>query len=71
MKTIPMQPVASSNISAVGHDPDTNTMAVEFKSGGVYHYPNTTADEVAALQSAESVGAHFHRYHRHRFSVKQ
>lgn len=54
-------PVDSSNISSVGFDKDTGTLAVEFKSGGVYHYhnvPKTIYDEFLADKSQ---GSHFHK----------
>jgi hypothetical protein len=33
-----MQPVNSSNIAAIGYDPETQTLAIEFRSGGTYEY---------------------------------
>ena len=39
---IALSPVKSSQIAAIGHDPITNTMAIQFASktgaGSVYHY---------------------------------
>lgn len=52
-------PVQSSNIKAIGHDPQTNTMDVEFSSGKVYRYSEVNADEHMALIRAKSVGSHF------------
>ena len=54
-----MQPVQSSNIAAIGHDPSAGTLAVRFVSGGVYHYPDVPAEEHAAFAGAKSVGQHF------------
>ncbi len=31
-------PVESSNIASIGYDPDSDTLEVEFHSGGVYQY---------------------------------
>jgi hypothetical protein len=62
---IPMEPVKSSQIAAVGHDPDTNTLAVQFKSGGTYHYANVTPEQFDGLRGADSVGSHFHQTIRH------
>lgn len=60
---IPMSPPAkaSSQVVAMGHDPATNTLAVQYKSG-TYHYPGITAAQFAALQAAESVGAHMGKH---------
>jgi hypothetical protein len=35
---IPMEPVESSNLSAIGYDPERSILAVAFKSGAIFHY---------------------------------
>ena len=63
---IPMMPVESSQIAAIGHDAATSTLAIQFKSksgpGSVYHYQNFTADLFAAFAGAESIGSHFGKH---------
>ena len=54
-------PVESSMIKSVGHDPNTQTLEVEFKNGKVSTYP-ATADEHQALLSASSIGQHFNQH---------
>lgn len=54
---IPMTAVESSQVAEIGHDPATNTLAVRYSRGGLYHYPNVTAARFADLQKAKSVGA--------------
>lgn len=56
------QPVISSNIKSVGHDPETNTLEVEFKDGGVYSFGNVDSDKHQSMMSAQSVGSHFHKH---------
>lgn len=64
---ITMQPVQSSQIAAIGHDPATNTLAIRFtrgygrdqRPGSLYHYSNVDADTFAAFLAAESKGRHF------------
>ena len=59
---IPLNPVESHKIGAIGYDPETRTLAVIFaKSKGdtVYHYSNFEPDEYKAFISAESLGRHF------------
>lgn len=61
---IPMTPVASSQIHAIGHDPATNTLAIQFKgkdggAGSIYHYENVTPHQHAEFMAATSIGAHF------------
>jgi hypothetical protein len=56
-------PCESSRIAAHGHDPETNTLALQFKNkngaGPVYHYAGFTASDYAAFTGAESLGRHF------------
>jgi len=58
---VPLKPVNTSNIEAIGHDPASNTLAVRFKGGSVYHYDNVPAEKHAALMAAPSIGSHFHQ----------
>jgi hypothetical protein len=65
--TIEMRDVDSSQIHSIGHDPETNTLAIRFYSGwgdkkrvgSLYHYQNFTAEDFEAFKSAESLGKHF------------
>lgn len=60
---IALSPVESSQISQIGYDSATNTMAVQFKSksgtGSTYHYANVTPDHFSDFQKSKSVGSHF------------
>lgn len=62
---IAMDSVESSQIASIGHDAETNTLAIRFASkkdgspGSLYHYSNFTAEDFAAFKSAESTGSHF------------
>lgn len=56
---IALKPVQSSSLAAVGHDPATNTLAVRFTNGSVYHYADVPAAEAEALLASPSVGAYF------------
>ena len=57
-------PVTSSNISAIGYDPETRTLEIEFKGGGIYSYEGVTAEKASALLAADSIGSHFHKHIR-------
>ncbi len=59
MNLIPMNPVTSGSLSAVGYDPVTYTLAVQFKSGAIYHYANVDSNTHQALMNAESKGSFF------------
>lgn len=66
-KPIPLQDVKSSQIHSIGHDPETNTLAIRFyrgygreqRPGSLYHYANVDAAAFAAFRDAESLGRHF------------
>lgn len=61
--SIPLTPVKSSKLHAIGHDAASQTLAVQFFAkglpGNVYHYSNFSAEEFTAFATAESVGKHF------------
>lgn len=64
MTNVRLQPVESRQIAAIGHDPETNTLAVLFKSWkgevtSLYHYQNVSAEDFAAFRDSESKGRHF------------
>jgi hypothetical protein len=61
---IALTSVESSQVAAIGHDAETNTLAIQFpgkgdRAGSPYHYSNFTADDFAAFLAAESKGSHF------------
>mgnify|MGYP001553463146 FL=1 len=59
---ITLDSVASSQIEGIGHDPQTNTLAIQFKAkkdAPIYHYANVDAAMFDAMKSAESIGKHF------------
>ena len=55
-----MQPVESSNVAAVGYDPDTQTLHVEYRNGGRYEYAGVPPDSHAELMASDSIGRHLH-----------
>jgi len=65
MNTITRQPVQSSAITSIGHDPFTNTLDVEFASGVVHRYRDVSAEQFLDLLHAASIGKHFATELRH------
>jgi hypothetical protein len=53
--------VESSNIAAVGYDPQAKILYVEFLNGGVYAYAEVELDAYTALMAAESKGKYLNR----------
>lgn len=55
-----MQPVQSSNLAAVGYEPETLTLSIQFKSSPrVYRYAKVPESEYQSLMDATSVGRYF------------
>lgn len=52
-------PHDSSVIAGSHHDPETNTLHLEFPSGKRYRYEGVDAETYQALITAESIGKHF------------
>lgn len=59
--TITRTPVESSNIASIGWEKDVGGV-IEFKSGGVYRYPDMTLETFEDMKKAESVGRFFHAF---------
>ncbi|MFO7190295.1 MAG: KTSC domain-containing protein [Pseudomonadota bacterium] len=68
-KTIPMTPVASSNIAAVGYQ--NGTLAVQFTNGRLYHYSDVPPEVYAEMLAASSVGKYFASNVRGKYPAEQ
>ena len=55
-----MTPVTSSAIAAIGHDPETRTLLVRFRSGETYGYLEVSPEVFKAFLTAASKGRFFH-----------
>ena len=54
--------VASSTILSVGYDPASETLEVEFKSGGTYQYYNVPQAVHQQFMASDSKGKFHHVY---------
>ena len=62
--TIPLQRIESSQLHAIGYDPASQTLAIEFNSNHdklTYEYPNCKPELYEALLAAESKGSFFYK----------
>jgi hypothetical protein len=57
MNQITMQPVESSQITAIGYDSAEKVLAVQFTRGGEYRYFDVPQEKFDALMQSESKGA--------------
>ena len=55
------QAVSSSNIASIGHDDETQTLEIEFRSGTVYQYFGVNRYTYSDLLKAPSPGGYFHK----------
>lgn len=65
---IPLEPLVSSNISAGGYDPDKKILAIEFKSGDIFHYAGVELEVATAFYCAESKGTYYGKNIRGKFT---
>lgn len=63
--------VDSSVIASAGYSPDERMLEVEFHSGRVYQYLGVPAEEYEALMTAGSMGRHFNRRIRDRYTRRE
>jgi|GEM_PF-941726 len=54
--------VSSSTVAAIGYDPGSETLEVEFTNGSVYRYFNLSAGTYEQLMAAPSKGKFLHYY---------
>lgn len=66
-----MKPVESSSIAAIGHDPETNELHVQFKNGKTYTHYDVPATSHELLMGASSIGAHYNAHIKGRFEHKR
>lgn len=66
MQKIIINAVESTQIHGIGHDAETNTLAIQFKRNSkpdsVYHYANVSAEMFAEFSAAESIGSYFYKH---------
>lgn len=65
MNKLELVPVVSSQISAIGFDPENKRCRIQFaphpngEPGAIYEYENVEPADFEALKNAPSVGSHF------------
>ena len=64
------QLVQSNNLRSIGYDQNTNTLEIEFHSGGIYQYFNVPESIYLAPMKAVSKGSYFHHYIKEHYRYK-
>jgi hypothetical protein len=64
-----LQPVQSTNLQAIGYDDAARILALEFKSGAVFHYTNVPVGLWERLRDAPSPGTFFYHHIKGKFDA--
>lgn len=59
VEDIEMENVESSNLEQIGYDDETETLAIVFHSGSLYHFHGVPRSTFEGLRAAPSVGKFF------------
>jgi hypothetical protein len=68
---IPMTPVRSSNLAAVGYDLSSSTLWIRFHNGGTYEYSGVPEHLWAGLMRASSHGSYHHQHIKHQYPYRR
>jgi hypothetical protein len=71
MSTPEMTPVDSTNVAAVGYDPEAQEIYVQFLSGTTYKYLGTDEQTFEELRDAPSVGSYLNRVIKPNYDYQQ
>jgi hypothetical protein len=66
-----MQRVDSSQIFAVGYDPEKKTLRVQFHSGGIYDYADVPEQVHTNMLAAKSAGSFLHTHVKGKYQYKR
>lgn len=69
--TVEREPLESSSLASAGYDPETSTLEIEFRHGGVYRYFLVPQSTYRAFQAASSKGRFFVAEIRDRFPYER
>lgn len=63
--------VKSREIAIVGYDPETATLEVAFRNGGVYHYEKVPSNVYSELLTSPSQGKFFEARIKNQFPYRK
>lgn len=65
---VPLEPIESSNLAAIGYDEQRSILAVQFKHGPIFHYAGVPSDVAALFAVSASKGRFYAQTIRGKFS---
>lgn len=66
-----MRALVSSNLLGARYDAKTETLTIEFNSGGTYEYPGVSRETADGLFTAASPGSYFYTRIRNAYPGRQ
>jgi len=63
--------VSSSNLRSIGYDISTQTLEIEFNSGGIYRYSHVPENIYNGLMNAPSHGRYFNYFIKNTYPTKR
>ncbi len=63
--------VRSRDIAIVGYDPETSTLEITFRIGGVYRYFEVPVEAYQALMSSPSQGKYFDQHIKYSYRYEK
>jgi hypothetical protein len=64
-------PVSSTDVASIGYDLDSQTLEVEFNSGGIYQYFQVSRGTYEEFINASSKGKYLHLNIKNRYSYSR
>jgi hypothetical protein len=61
---VPLEAIESSNLAAVGYNPEKKILAVQFKSGAIFHYSDVSLETAQEFYGSESRGRYYAQHIR-------
>lgn len=61
---IDLEAIESSNLAAVGYNPEKRILAIQFKSGQIYHYADVSLETATEFYGSESRGRYYAQHVR-------
>lgn len=68
---VEMEPVVSSYIAEIGHDPDDERLFVNFNSGAEWSYGGVTAETYDQMRTSTSIGSFFHENIKNQYPARR
>lgn len=56
---IPLEAIESSNLAALGYNPEKRILAVQFKNGRIFHYSDCSLELMTEFYTAQSKGSYY------------